>query len=61
MELSVVHPERMSDELRNDRTIASPHLDDGLLTALIELLDFLDESRIDVRSLFKTSCHKREL
>lgn len=56
--LPVVHTKCVSDELRDDRTVTSPYLDDGLLTALIELLDLLDESRIDVRSLFKTSCHK---
>ena len=58
MNLSVVHTECVSDELRDYCTVTSPYLDDGLLTALIELLDLLDESRIDVRSLFKTSCHR---
>ncbi len=55
--LSVVYAEGVSDELRNDGTVAGPSLDDGLLAGSVELLDLAEEACVDVGSLLEGAGH----
>lgn len=54
---SVVYAEGVSDELRNDGTVAGPSLDNGLLAGSVELLDLAEEASVDVGSLLEGAGH----
>src|SRR5262249_14993060 len=54
---SVVHLERVPDELGNDRAAARPRLDRLALAGLVELLHLAEELLIDVRTLLQTASH----
>lgn len=60
MDLSIVNSEGVSNEFWNDRTVASPSLDNGLLAALGELVGLFDELIIHIRTLLETSSHTSE-
>lgn len=55
--LSVVDPEGVSDEFRNDSAVAGPSLDDGLLAGSVELLNLAEEAIVDVGSLLEGAGH----
>lgn len=59
--LSVVYAEGVSDELRNDGTVAGPGLDDGLLAGSVELFDLREEAFVDVGSLLEGTGHTLEI
>lgn len=60
MNLSVVYSEGVTNEIRCNGTVAGPSLDNGFLAAFIELHHLRNEPFVDVRSFFKTTCHKYE-
>src|SRR5690606_6939389 len=52
---TVVHLERVPDELGNDRARTRPRLDGLLVAALLELLHLPVELLVDIRTLLQTA------
>lgn len=55
--LSIVYAEGVSDELRNDGTVAGPGLDDGLAAGNVEFFNLSEETCVDVGSLLEGAGH----
>src|SRR5688500_10930354 len=58
---SVVHGQRVADELRRNGRAARPGLEDLLLTRAVQLPDALHELVVEVRALLQRASHARLL
>lgn len=61
MNLPVMNTESVSDEFWDNRAGSRPCLDDGFFSGFDKSFNFLNQSSIDIRSFFKTTCHIKEI